>query len=49
MLARILKNNLDCFQDYFQDYFAKILKMNLETVFNKNLEMKRDLEIKGIT
>ena len=33
ILARILKNNLDFFfKIIFQDYFAKILKINLEQV-----------------
>ena len=37
ILARILKTNLDFFQDHFQD-FAKMLKNNLETVFKKILK-----------
>ena len=42
-MARILKNNLNFFQDHFQD-FAKILKNNLETVFKNILKSKHDLD-----
>ena len=40
ILAGILRNNLNFFQDCFQDYHAKILKL-----FSRNLEKNPDLEL----
>ena len=44
ILARILKTDLDFFQDSFSRFCAKILKNNLDFCFKKILKWNRDLE-----